>query len=211
MANEVVDWVQNHEKKVSILSKIKWFFWKSQNNWWEKKKWRLTKAFHITRKNSIISIIVALIVICWAAYYWKVVIDRYVELNNRSDELKQISSYNVKPDVDKLSAYVEWNNISTINWIIWISNAIEEELASDELFKQQQKNYYEVLLQNIYLPTLNVWKDPYTKNFNMWILWQKYLETDKFQDLYLIQYWSDFAKYVWNDADYNTIDNITIW
>ena len=67
------------------------------------------------------------------------------------------------------------------------------------------------MLQNIYLPSLNVWKDPYTKNFNMSVLWQRYLESDKFQDLYLIQYWSDFAKYVWNDADYNTIDNITIW
>ena len=33
---------------------------------------------------------------------------------------------------------------------------------------------------------------------------------DKFQDLYLIQYWSDFVKYVGNDADYNTIDTISI-
>jgi hypothetical protein len=56
------------------------------------------------------------------------------------------------------------------------------------------------LLQNIYLPSLNVWKDPYTKDFNMAVLWQKYLETDKFQDLYLIQYWSDFAKGVWNEV-----------
>ena len=51
----------------------------------------------------------------------------------------------------------------------------------------------------------------YGKIFNMSVLWQRYLETDKFQDLYLIQYWSDFAKYVWNDADYNTVDSIVIW
>ena len=45
----------------------------------------------------------------------------------------------------------------------------------------------------------------------MWVLWQKYLESDKYQDLYLIQYRSDFAKYVWNDADYNAVESITIW
>ena len=94
---------------------------------------------------------------------------------------------------------------------ILINNNIKNTLKDDKTRKQQQKIYYETLLQNIYLPSLNIWKDPYTKNFNMGVLWQKYLETDKFQDLYLIQYWSDFVKYVWNDADYNKIDQVTIW
>jgi hypothetical protein len=54
--------------------------------------------------------------------------------------------------------------------MIEVNNNIEEEVRIDEIFKQQQKSYYEVLLQNIYLPSLNVWKDPYTKNFNMSVL-----------------------------------------
>jgi hypothetical protein len=51
--------------------------------------------------------------------------------------------------------------------MIEINKNVEEEIINNEIFKQQQKSYYEVLLQNIYLPSLNVWKDPYTKNFNM--------------------------------------------
>jgi hypothetical protein len=54
--------------------------------------------------------------------------------------------------------------------MISVNNKVEEEVRNKEIFKQQQKSYYEVLLQNIYLPSLNVWKDPYTKNFNMSIL-----------------------------------------
>ena len=34
----------------------------------------------------------------------------------------------------------------------------------------EEKSYYEILLQNISLPSLNVWKDPYTKNFDMTVL-----------------------------------------
>jgi len=201
------------EEKTNFLSKIKWFLQKSKNDWWEQKNPRLTKAFHLTRKDSIVSMIIAIGVLCWAIYYWKIVLDEYAEINSKSDSLKDISTYGISYNSELLYPYSEWNSMTNINvnWMIEINKNVEEEIINNEIFKQQQKSYYEVLLQNIYLPSLNVWKDPYTKNFNMWILWQKYLESDKFQDLYLIQYWSDFAKYVWNDADYNTISNVTIW
>ena len=210
MSNEA--WTQNVNGQSGILSKIKWFFQKSKDNWWEQKNQRLTRAFHLTRKDSMVSVVVALVVVCGAVYYWKIVLDEYAEINSRAEELKEFTSYgNIKPDSDKLSSYAEWNSLNTISWMVWIRNNIEEELAIDEMFKQQQKSYYEVLLENIYLPSLNVWKDPYTQNFNMSVLWQKYLELDKFQSLFLIQYWSDFAKYVWNDADYNDIQQVKIW
>ena len=215
MANEnqvTVPWTDENNEQHSILSKIKWRFQKSLKiGWWENNQHHTT-AFHLTHKDSIISVWVAVVVICWAIYYWKVVFDEYSNINSRADELKNLSSYNiVKPNNEKLSSYTEWDSLDTINSIISVNNRIDEGLSENETFKQTQRNYYEVLLQNIYLPSLNIWKDPYTKNFNMSVLWQKYLESDKFQDLYLIQYWSDFAKYVWNDADYNTINQITVW
>lgn len=209
MANESQTTVstQNNQEKSSFLSKIKWFFQKSK----EGKMQRTTRAFHFTRKDTIISIVVSILVLWWAVYYWKIVIDQYSDLNNRSDDLKKIESYGVNLNWDKISNYSEWVDTATVNWMISVNDNIEERIKENEIYMQQQQSYFEVLLQNIYLPSLNVWKDPYTKNFNMWILWQRYLDLDKFQDLYLIQYWSDFAKYVWNDVDYNTIDNITIW
>ena len=214
MANEIKTEAQTQktEEQSSVLAKLRWFFQKSQANPWEQKNQRLTKAFHFTRKESIISVMLALIVVGWAIYYWKTVLDKYAEINSQTESLKRISTYGITPNKSILSSYSEWEeSLKTIQWMISIHNNIEAEIDENEIIKNQQKSYYEVLLQNIYLPSLNVWKDPYTKNFNMWILGQKYLEHDKFQDLYLIQYWSDFAKYVWNDADYNTIDNIIIW
>ena len=217
MANEnqtTVLWTQSTWEKETFLSKVRWFFQKSKDNWGNAQNKRLTKAFHLTRKDSLVSGVIALIVVWWALYYWKVVYDEYTTLNSRSDDLKNFATYNISTDSEKLYWYAETDKIETIDQMIEINDRINEEIKENDIRKQQQKSYYEVLLQNIYLPSLNVWKDPYTKDFDMAVLWQKYLETDKFQDLYLIQYWSDFAKGVWNDssdASYNSIDKITIW
>lgn len=206
--NEVkTTWTENSTDKSNVLSQIKWFFQKSQNGSWS----RRTKAFNLTRQESLISVWVSVMLIIWCAVYWWMVWNNYVEINSNTEALKNLSTYNITPNKDLLSPYIEENNIGTIHWMTEINDNIEEVVTSRELFKKQQKSYYEVLLQNIYLPSLNIWKDPYTKNFDMTLLWQRYLENDKFQDLYLIQYWSDFAKYVWNDADYNTIDSISVW
>ena len=205
-------WTEKTWEQQGFLSKIKWFFQKSDKSQKGVNSRLLTKGFHFTLRDSIISIIVALVVVCGALYYWKIVFDEYAAINERAEELKNISAYgDLGIDTEKISSYADWNENITIEDLISINNDIQEELKEDKTRKQQQKKYYETLLQNIYLPSLNIWKDPYTKNFNMAILWQKYLEMDKFQDLYLIQYWSDFVKYVWNDADYNEIDQITIW
>lgn len=208
--NEVkTTWTEKSVDVSNILSQIKWFFQKSQNGSWSSK--RRTKALNFTRHESLISVLISAVVVIWCGVYWYIVRNHYQEINSNTDVLKNLSTYNVTPNRDILSSYIEGNNIGTIDWMTEINHNVEEVVASRELFKKQQKSYYEVLLQNIYLPSLNIWKDPYTKNFDMTLLWQKYLENDKFQDLYLIQYRSDFVKYVGNDADYNTIDSISVW
>lgn len=195
----------------TIISKVKWLFKKDGNNWWGNSK-SYRKIFSVTRKDSIISVIVAIIVVAWAAFYGMEVYSKYTEINNNYDSLKQLSTYNLTIDPTLTSSYSNWEDrVTNMNSMISTYNNIVEEIKADKLFEDQQKSYYEILLQNIYLPSLNVWKDPYTKNFDMTVLWQKYLDNDKFQDLYLIQYRSDFIKYVWNDSDYNNIENITIW
>ncbi len=150
MANEVqttASWAQEAEKS-GIFSKLTWFFKKDQQKSWKQNS-RLTKAFHLTRKDSIVSVLVSILVVCWAVYYGLIVLDEYEKLNSRADELKNFSSYNITPNSDRLYSYIEGNNVSTINGMISINNNIEEELRKDEIFKQQQKWYYVVLLQNI--------------------------------------------------------------
>ena len=154
--NEVkTSWTGTSAEKSDILSQIKWFFQKSQNGSWA--SIRRTKAFSFTRKESLISVLVAVVVVVWCIIYWIMVWNRYSEINSNTDALRNLSTYNVAPNRDILSSYIEENNIGTINGMIEVNDNIEEVVASRELFKKQQKSYYEVLLQNIYLPSLNIW------------------------------------------------------
>lgn len=196
-------------QKPTFLSSVKSLFEDLKNKlwWWEKKQW--TKTFTLTRRDALVSVSFAIIVVAWAVVYGTIVMGNYSKINENTEPLKTLSTYNVP-----LSDQIQNNWIKVDNKVldlIDMNNEVHNKLQEREDFKIRQKNHYEVLLQNIYLPSLNVWKDPYTKNFDITVMGQKYLEKDKFQDLYLIQYRSDFIKYVWNDADYNIVDNISIW
>ena len=105
MANEVqttTSWNQEPGKFSGVLSKIKWFFKKDQPKSWDAGSARLTKSFHLTRKDSILSVVIAIIVTCGAIYYWITVRNEYKNINNRSDELKNLSTYNINPNSDML-------------------------------------------------------------------------------------------------------------
>jgi len=194
-----------------IMAQIKWKFQSLFNKVSKESEGesRLTKAFAMTRQTAYISIAIAAVVLVCAGFYMYSVYQKYEEINQNIEPLKKLDTYSVSPN-ESVDPYVEAENKNTIEWMVSISNTISEQLESRKEIKETQEDYYKVFLQNIYLPSLNIWKDPYTKAFDLSVLWQKYLDADKFQSLYLIQYWSDFIKYVWNDVDYNTIDSIEI-
>ena len=212
--NQQTTWVATESQgSAAIISQVKWFFSNIMNNVKNKKDGsgeHNTRAFSLTKKDSLIAGAFAVLVVIGAIIYGFIVMNKYAEINNNAEKLRNVSTYELSVNKSLLEPYMDWNDATTVENIIDINNHVAETLENRQNFKAQQKSYYEILLQNIYLPSLNIWKDPYTKDFDLSILWQKYLEKDKFQALYLIQYWSDFIKYVWNDADYNTIESIVV-
>ena len=139
MENEnksTVSWTPQTDEQKSFLSKIKWFFQKSDNTQKDKNSGRLTKTFHFTRKDSIISILVAIFIVWGAMYYWKVVFDEYRDINNRAEELKNLSSYSdANMDMEKVFANTELDNNSTIEDLISTNNNIQERIKEDKTRK----------------------------------------------------------------------------
>ncbi len=210
MVNQSVQKATTSTNVDSIMAQIKWKFQSMFNKSDEpEKKSRLTEAFAMTRQSAYIYAGIAAIICGGAIFYGYSVYQNYKEMNQNIEPLKILETYSVSPN-DSINPYIETENKNTIDGMLAINENINTQLQSRREMKETQENYYKVLLQNIYLPSLNVWKNPYTKAFDPSVLWQKYLDADKFQTLYLIQYWSDFIKDVGNDV-YNQVETIEIW
>ena len=96
--NEVkTTWTDKSADKSNILSQIKWFFQKSNDGSWSSK--RRTKALNFTRRESLISVWVSVIVLVWSIVYWYMVWNHYQEINSNTEVLKDLSTYNVTPNV----------------------------------------------------------------------------------------------------------------
>ena len=103
-----VDGFQKSEEKQDIMSKIKGlinnkFLQKddSQDKTSETKnsKKMSSRAFLLTKKNMTIYVIIMLIAVSVAAFTWITAIKHYSELNQDTDSLRKLSTYNVSPKI----------------------------------------------------------------------------------------------------------------
>lgn len=125
------------------------------------------------------------------------------ELNEKLDSLQQLSTYKVQPDFD-----MKWEKIYDL---VEKSLDIKTQKNNLDTVMLNLQSPYFWLLQNIYLPSLNVWKDPYGSWLNIDILWQDFLSKNPYIDINLLAKWWNFFKDVWEWLSSNEILNISIW
>lgn len=64
-------------------------------------------------------------------------------------------------------------------------------------------------LRYVYLPSLNVWKNPFTDEIDVALMGERFLENNPYTDIALINQWTDFFKDM-GSGIYNTIDSIVV-
>jgi hypothetical protein len=75
---------------------------------------------------------------------------------------------------------------------VYTTSKTEKERLEGELsFKT---SVYNEFLRNFLLPSLNIWKDPYTKQIDIDILGRKYLDKNPYQDITLLSQWSSIIR-----------------
>jgi hypothetical protein len=129
-------------------------------------------------------------------------------INEQYPQLHNLQSYNLNYDRKKFENYN--SSVSTITDLLEVDNSVSELLEKYNAIKDRQNSYYESLLQLFYFPTLNIWKNQFTKDIDITIIGQNFLNIDQFQDIPLIQYWSDFVKNIGDNIDSNEISSIQI-
>lgn len=91
---------------------------------------------------------------------------------------------------------------------------IEENLAieRDRIIENYTRYEapYKYLLQYIYLPRLNVWKNPFTKNVSINLFGKNYIDANPYVDTKLLEKWSSFFVENNHDDSRNDIKTIRI-
>jgi hypothetical protein len=162
----------------------------------------------MTRQQSMTAIAIAGISVIAVLVYGYITYQKNKEINEQTNQLIQLSTYEINPDETLLRPY--GSNFSTVNDLLDIEAAISTTLERYHTLAKEQSTYYNMLLRYLYFPRLNIWKNPYTQAIDPTIMGQKYLELDPFQDIPLIQYRSDFFKNVGEGAEYNEISSINV-
>lgn len=133
------------------------------------------------------------------------------ELNKQSSQLYNLNYFNTK-NLEKnnyTKEDIKW--IKTINELISYEIEIGKEINRYNEYLENLQNPYNNLMKHLLLPQLNLWKDPFMWDIDISILGAKFLEKNPYDDIKLIQKWSNFFKNVWSNNEFNEIEDIVIW
>jgi len=164
----------------------------------------------MTRQQTITAVAIGIVSFIALIIYGLIVYRDYETLNSQAHQLSNLNNYSISINTDTLKDYSNGNNLDTIFGLLAVNTKIAETLQERNDILQNLIRYYDLFLRNLYLPSLNIWKNPYSKQIDITILGKRYLEEDLFQDILLIQYWSDFLKDIGIGHEFNQIDSISL-
>ena len=188
---------------------------------WAKVAWKLNKSgddgekreftFWVSKQSYIttIFIFIASMAIFWAWVYF--VWEKNEELIARTWDLRELNQYNLSEFQQSEAMSEDRDHLpSTIDEMVNVyktSKAEKERLEWELSFKT---SVYSEFLRNFLLPSLNIWKDPYTKEIDINILGRKYLDKNPYQDISLLSQWSSIIRDSWKDVGINEVTDMRI-
>lgn len=166
--------------------------------------------FKDNKNNSKVMLFLAIITFGIAVYFGIQLYGDIMYLKNKTPELAAIKSY----DIRELQA----NELTQD--IVKTSSSLSDLLEEDTLIGWETEKYtdylqslqipYTYLLQYIYLPSLNVWKEKYTNKIDTNLIGLNFLEKNPYNDITLLQRRGDFFKNLWDNNEYNDVLDMQI-
>ncbi len=128
-------------------------------------------------------------------------------INKRYMDLEKMSKYKVD---QSFTSNEEFRSLSTINELIDRYNWFREDKIRYDDYLKELSTSYEYLLQYIYLPRLNIWKDLYIDKMHTDMIWIKFLEANPYTDSALIDKWTSFFQDAWENNESNKVSDISV-
>lgn len=134
------------------------------------------------------------------------------QLNQQLNQLQNLSTYHL-PNFTASNKILEDvkempNSFSSAMTFHKETQDYKNLLDADLNFK---RSVYSDFLRNMLLPSLNIWKNPYTQEIDLTILGKKYLDQNPYQDIALLSQWSSIIRDSGKDIGANEVTNMQIW
>ena len=132
------------------------------------------------------------------------------ELNNQSAELYTLARYDTRILTKNETTNQLLKTSETVQDILQENTSLQSEIGKYTTYLSALQVPYTYLLQYIYLPSLNVWKEKYTDTINTNLIGIQFLENNPFNDITLLQTWGDFFKNLGDNNESNDIIDMQI-
>jgi hypothetical protein len=144
----------------------------------------------------------------WLMIYLSLrVYNNTVYINKRYMDLEKLDKYTIS---ESFRSNEEFRSLGTINEIIDSYNWFRDDKSKYDGYLKELSTSYEYLLQYIYLPRLNIWKDLYINKIHTDMIWIKFLENNPYSDSALIDKWTSFFQNVWENNESNTVSDVSV-
>lgn len=157
-------------------------------------------------------ILVLLLCVSIAFVVW-MVLKSYFDvknLNERSQELFSLKNYNTSILNSNSFVANEVSDMKTLDEMVEYNIKLEWMTFSFEEYLKWIQTSYDNFLKYILLPSLNLWKDPFLWEIDYNLIWKNFIEKNPYDDIDLIDKWSNFVKDVWNNNEYNEVTSIEL-
>ena len=216
--------VNKEEELKSFVDEISWEDGDNGNVEKEKIDFNFLKKklllFYSEIKNNIkylfyvlLAILSILIVISFS--YWYFAYQNYLNMHDMESQILEVD-WDLEASIDVRDRFLEflddeWQHSRSIEYLAELYNHTYSERERLENILSEMKNPDYKFMDNLFLPSINIWKDTYTWELTDELMWQDYMELNNFIDTNLLVNWSDFFSNMWEDFPDNDITTISIW
>ncbi len=186
------------QKIQTFLTSCKNFYLKAKN------------FFHDKKNDSRVVMALAAIMLLIAAYFLVLVITNLQSLNQKIPQLVNLDSYDTRLLASNPLTSSVPQTMDTITDLIKENTDMKSDISTYSNYLADLQVPYTYFLQYIYLPSLNIWKDPYTHQIDPDLIGMQFLQKNPYNDITLLQKRSDFFKNVGENNESNDISDINI-
>lgn len=166
--------------------------------------------FRDNKNNSKVMLFIAVITFGIAIYFGIQLYSDIAYLKGKTPELMNLKSYDLRNLQDNVLTQPIVKTSDTLKDLIDENTLMQNEISKYSDYLSALQVPYTYLLQYIYLPSLNVWKEKYTDKIDVNLIWLKFLQQNPFNDITLLQKRWDFFKNLWDNNESNEVLDMKI-